>query len=58
MVCLIGVVGIVIALMDSLIAQHADLMVMLAGGFIDPLVVIEGVNGRCQILFGNGSVVA
>ena len=58
MVCLVGVIGVVITLVDSLVAQHADLVIVLAGGFIDPLVFIEGVNGRCQIFLVNGSVVA
>ena len=56
MVCLIGVIGIIIALVDGLVAQHTDLVVVFTGSFINPLIIIEGINRGSQILLGDGSV--
>lgn len=43
---LVGVIGAVIAFVDGLVADHADLMVMVAGGLADPLALIEVINGH------------
>ena len=53
MVGLIGVITIIIALMNRLVAKHTDLVVMFAGGLADPLAVIEIIYGGSQILFGD-----
>ena len=57
MVSLVGVITVVVALVDSLVAQHADLVVVFTGSLADPLAVVEFVDGRCQVFLGNsGSI--
>ena len=57
MVGLIGVITVIIAFMDSFVAKHTNLMVMLAGGFADPLLFVKHIDGRGQVTFGNGCVI-
>ena len=44
MICLVRAVGVGIPLMGRLVADHADLMVMLAGGFGYPPVFIKYID--------------
>ena len=44
MVCLVGVITVVVALVDSLVAKHTDLVIMFAGSLADPLAVVEFIN--------------
>ena len=57
MVGLIGVITVIIAFMDSFVAKHTNLMVMLAGSFADPASAVQRVDGGCQIRFYNSSLV-
>ena len=44
MICLVRAVGVGIPLMGRLVADHADLMVMLTGGFGYPPVFIKHID--------------
>ena len=58
MVCLIGAVCVVVSIMDSFVADHANLVVALAGSFADPSVLVQAVDHAHQITASSHDVSA
>ena len=54
---LVGIVSAGIIFMDSRVAEHADLVVVFAGGLGDDPFIIKSVNGARQIWFHNTGLV-